>query len=251
MSRLFVCGDTHGRTMDTKKISLKAWPEQKELTKEDVLVQLGDFGWIWYPFGVNKEQEYWLNWLANRKYALLVVLGNHENYDIIDTLPEKEMFGGIVKYLVSSGRFGIGEIYFAKRGEVYTIGNKKCFCFGGALSTDRGIEALGTSYWKQELPTHEEYEYGFSQIDKHNRKFDYVFSHTCPSRIIENIIHKTPYTEARFNDPVAKYFDEIDNLIEFKEWHFGHFHTDIKVIENENIFQCHYESIPVELKTIS
>lgn len=247
MSRIFVCGDTHGRELDTIKLSGRNWPEQKKLKEDDVLFQLGDFGWIWFQFGVDAEQEYWLNWLASKNYTLIVVLGNHENYDIIDQLPDVEKFDGIMKEYHSKGRFGEGSIYFAKRGEIYIVNGRKFFCFGGALSSDRDISSLGTSYWKQELPTHEEYEYGFNQIDKYNRKFDYILTHTCPKSIIIDIIHRTNDTEVRFNDPVAKYLDEIYNLVEFKEWHFGHFHTDVKTIKDDGIFQCHYKNTPVEL----
>ena len=48
---LFVCGDTHGMTKDTQKLNSENFPEQKELTKDDVLIQLGDFGWVWFPLG--------------------------------------------------------------------------------------------------------------------------------------------------------------------------------------------------------
>lgn len=58
--KLFVCGDTHGMTKDTQKLNSDNFPEQKKLTKEDLLIQLGDFGWVWFPLGKNKEQEYWL-----------------------------------------------------------------------------------------------------------------------------------------------------------------------------------------------
>jgi len=45
-NRIFVCGDTHGIPRDSKKLNGTNFPEQKELTKDDVLIQLGDFGWV-------------------------------------------------------------------------------------------------------------------------------------------------------------------------------------------------------------
>ncbi|HEO98899.1 MAG TPA: metallophosphoesterase [Epsilonproteobacteria bacterium] len=41
--RIFVCGDTHGMCEDTQKLNGRNFPEQKSLTKNDVLIQLGDF----------------------------------------------------------------------------------------------------------------------------------------------------------------------------------------------------------------
>jgi hypothetical protein len=248
--RTFVCGDVHGK-IDIKKLSTEFWPEQRELTKEDVLIQLGDFGWIWHPLAQNNpEQNYWLNWLGTRKYTLLVVLGNHENYDEIEQLPECQKFNGTVQYLEVSGRHGDGIIYFAKRGEVYEINNKKFWAFGGALSIDKDNRTPGVSWWEGELPTWWDYEYGMKQLDKINWNVDYVVSHTCPVNIVNEIIHKTPYTEGKFKDPVAVYFFEIYKKLLFKEWHFGHFHEDIRLDytnTGDGIFHVHYNNKPFEL----
>ena len=43
MSRVFVTGDTHG-DMDIKKMNMRYFPLQKELTKDDYLIIAGDFG---------------------------------------------------------------------------------------------------------------------------------------------------------------------------------------------------------------
>lgn len=98
--------------IDTEKLNAKKFPIQKELTSEDVLIQLGDFGWVWYPLDTNKEQEYWLAWLAGKKYTLAVVLGNHENYDVINALPVEKKWGNYVKVL----KCDTGNTYFLKRG---------------------------------------------------------------------------------------------------------------------------------------
>lgn len=248
MGRTFVCGDLHGQR-DMRKIK-RDWKEQKSLTKDDVLIQLGDFGWIWYPIGTNDEQEYWLNWLATRNYTLLVVLGNHENYDVINQLPECEMFGGMVRYYESTGRFGTGRIYFAQRGEIYNINGKTFWAFGGALSIDKDSRTPGVSWWEGELPKWFEYEYGMHTLDVVGWKVDYVITHTCPVNIIGDLIRKTIYTQGKFSDPVAKYFMEIFNKLNFTEWHFGHFHMD-HILDysdsNDGYFQCHYHKLPHEL----
>jgi predicted phosphodiesterase len=247
MGRIFTCGDTHGKT-DLKKI--RKWDEAKTLTKQDVLIQLGDFGWVWYPIGSNPEQEYWVNWLATRKYTLFVVLGNHENYDQIYTLPVIEKFGGKVRELKSKGRHGEGSIYFAERGEVYNINGKTFWCFGGALSNDKEYRTLGKDYWSQEQPTWDEFIYGKQSLDKVDYKIDYILTHTCPLNIMCDIIHRTPYTEGKFKDPVAEYLWEIYKKVTFKEWRFGHMHEDIKLEysdTNDGIFYCQYNGAPIEI----
>jgi hypothetical protein len=247
IGRTFVCGDIHGKT-DFKKI--RKWDIRKELNKEDVLIQLGDFGWIWYKIGTNPDQEYWCNWLATQKFILLVVLGNHENYDEIYTLPIIDMFGGKVRELKKKGRHGEGSIYFAERGEVYNINNKTFWAFGGALSCDKDSRTPGISWWEQEQPTYKEFEYGMYSLDKVEWKVDYVITHTCPVSIIGSVIHKTVYTEGKFRDPVAEYFYEVYKKLDFNEWHFGHMHTDVRLDytnTGDGIFQCHYNNVPYEL----
>lgn len=247
---LFVCGDTHGFSSDFRKIRNFNKEHAKELTKDDVLVQLGDAGWIWYALGTNKEQEYWLNWLATRKYIVAVVPGNHENYDEIFKLPLTEKWGGKARYLESKGRFGEGVIYFLERGEIYTIDGKTIWCFGGALSIDKDDRTLGINYWEQELPTWTEFEHGMNQLDSVNWTVDYIFTHTCPLNIVGDIIHRTPYTEGKFKDPVAEFLYEVYKKIDVKEWHFGHFHEDRKLdysLTNDGIFQCHYENPPLRI----
>ena len=249
MGNTYVCGDLHGKC-DMSKLRVKHWPEQKNLSKEDVLIQLGDFGWIWYELGTNKDQEYWLNWLSTRNYTLLVVLGNHENYDVIENLPECNMFGGIVQYYESNERFGTGKIYFAKRGEVYNINNKIFWTFGGALSIDKDSRTPGVSWWEGEIPSWYDYEYGMKNLDNINWNVDYVLTHTCPINIIGNILQHTIYTEGKFKDPVSEYLFEVYKKLEFLEWHFGHMHNDIRLDysdTNDGIFYCHYNKIPHKL----
>lgn len=235
--RIFVCGDTHGKEADTQKLNSRNFPEQKSLTKNDVVIQLGDFAWIWYPSGENKEQEYWLDWLAGKNYTLAVVLGNHENYDIIETLPIDERWGNEVRVLKRE----TGEIYFLKRGGVYTINGKKILAIGGAESTDKESRTEGVSWWHQERLTFQETELCLDEIEKHGKEYDYVLTHTCPSKIVNRYSNNM----MRAKCSVATFLDYIDDIVECKEWHFGHFHQD-KAINDEK-YRCHYKNSPFEL----
>ena len=46
MAHLFVTGDLHG-DHDWSKLNTENFPIQKELTKDDYVVVLGDFGAVW------------------------------------------------------------------------------------------------------------------------------------------------------------------------------------------------------------
>lgn len=235
MSRLFVCGDLHA-TYDIKKLNVQIFPEQKELTKEDVLVQLGDFGLLWFEPGTNKEQDYWINWLSMKNFTTLVIPGNHENYDVIENLPWTEMFGNKVQYHNTEN----GVIYFLKRGAVYNINKKKVWIFGGGDSIDKNKRIVRVSWWPQEIPSTKEFDFGMNELDKVGWKVDYVFTHTCPFEIIPLL---GGYID-KMKDPVAQYLQVIQEKLTFEEWHFGHFHVDVRI---KNFF-CHYNASPMELR---
>ena len=237
-NRIFVCGDTHGMPRDTKKLNGTNFPEQKELTKDDVLIQLGDFGWVWYEIGANREQEYWLDWLAEKNYTLAVVLGNHENYDIIESLPLVEKWGNSVYELKRK----TGEIYFFKRGAVYLINGRKILTIGGAESTDKRNRIPHISWWEQEVLSLDETNRCLDEVKLHGATFDYVLTHTCPAKYVEKFTHKT----VKLNCYVAKFLDIIDDMVTCKKWHFGHFHQDKSVERGKYI--CHYVEAPIELK---
>ncbi len=261
----FCCGDTHGIPSHTsKKLNSTIWPEQKKLTKGDNLFVLGDFGWIFYEEETDKEQEYWLKWLAQKKYTLIVVPGNHENYDVIEKLPIIDKWGAKVRVLERS--YGI--IYFLERGYVYTINGKTFFAMGGAQSSERpdnqkkeptmygGWSSYGSpktkeivegiNWWSRELPSKSEYDRAIKSLDAVNWVVDYVITHTCPSSVVKLIATKDK--KHRENDPLSIWFEKkILDKLTFKEWFFGHFHVDMTVEYKNKVFSCFYMEKPYEI----
>ena len=55
---IFVTGDCHG---EFQKFSTSAFPEQKEMTKDDIVIICGDFGAVWDCDGVSNAEKYWLD----------------------------------------------------------------------------------------------------------------------------------------------------------------------------------------------
>jgi predicted phosphodiesterase len=248
--RTFVVGDTHGIKEDLKKI--KEWPEQKFLTKKDILIQLGDFGLIWYhdKHPKYKQDQNELRELAKRNFTTVFLKGNHENHELIAKAPEIEMFGSKVKEVYPG-------IYCLQNGHIYTINRKTFFIMGGARSNENQKEGNYSGrgrnkklkkqkvWWPEEIPSEEEFELGLSNLAKYNYKVDYILTHTCPNILFSKIYNKTGQIDfTRMDDPVSLYLNEIENLIDFKEWHFGHHHQDFSI----GAFFCHYHNYPFEIK---
>ena len=256
MSRIFIAGDLHGGYHeDIQKLSLEKWPEQKQLSKEDYLIQCGDFGYIWYhekhPKYKKDQQE--LKKLSEKNYTILFVDGNHENHDMLETFPLIPMFGSYVQEVYKG-------IYRLLRGHIYTINNKTFFIMGGAKSNDNQKEGnysgigrnkklkLQKVWWEDEIPSKEEFELGMINLSKYNYKVDYIVTHTCPKSVILDLYNKTGQINLdRLMDPVSIYLENVANLIKFKEWHFGHHHQDQYIKNNYGDFYCHYNNKPMEI----
>lgn len=145
---IFVTGDTHGVKEDLIKLNTANFPKSKDLTKNDYVIICGDFGLVWDN---SKEKRRWLEKLTEKNFTTLWVDGNHENFNLLEEYPVHEWNGGNVHFISDS-------VIHLMRGQVYTIDNIKFFTFGGAESIDKCNRTENESWWKQEMPSKEEYD---------------------------------------------------------------------------------------------
>jgi len=227
---IYAAGDTH-IPIDISKLNSKNFPEQKNMTKNDYIIVLGDFGLLWKN-EIDATEKYWLLWLNNKNFTTLFLDGNHENHrrlysgklasEIIDMdgcyhdeyVIEKK-FGGYVGRISPS-------IYHLRRGEVYTINNKKFFVMGGAHSIDKYNRIDRVSWWKEEEPNMKEFNYGLDNLNIHNNSVDYILAHTAPMSILLKYIDK--YWSCKSTE---RFLEHIITLVSFKEFYCGHVHMDI------------------------
>lgn len=243
---IYITGDTHGDWMS--RLNADSFPEQKEMTKDDYVIVLGDFG-IWDN---SKTENYNLDWLDNKPFTTLFISGNHSNYDILDNLPIEQWNGGNVNFIRPS-------IIHLMRGEVFNIENKKFFTFGGASSHDisDGILEIGDerikqwnkdyskmfrvnhlSWWERELPSQEEMDNGIKNLELNNNKVDYILTH-CP---YTSLLKQMDSGSGLYNsDILTDYLQRIKQTVDYKQWLFGHMHI------NQNYYwertTCLYEQI--------
>ena len=182
---VFITGDTHG---DFRRFRPEVFYEQETLTKEDIVLIAGDFGGVW--FGDTRDDEK-LDWLDCRPFTTAFVPGNHENYDALRKYPLAEWHGGKVRHIHPS-------VILLERGQIFDFGGKKFFAMGGASSHDiqggvlepddpqfeRKFQILNTksaafrvnhlSWWKDELPSPEEYAEARANLEKAGWSVDYI-----------------------------------------------------------------------------
>lgn len=219
MSKLLITGDTHGQT-DIGKLTTKRFPFQKELTKDDVLVVLGDWGAIWYG---DQRDNYMLKWWEQKPWTTFVVLGNHCNYDAIEKLPLDTAFGAPVRRISDS-------IVIAETGNIYTICDKKCLVLNGANSHDMWCRKAGVNWWAQEAITQDAANKALDSLAKVNNEIDYFFTHACGGVGAAMCGHKS--------DSSDMWVDFVMNHLPADgEWkHFcGHMHRDMCVSDRTKI----------------
>lgn len=204
--------------IDIKKLNTKNFPIQSTLLKDDYVIVCGDFGGVWDN---SKSDLWWLEWLKSKSFTTLFVDGNHENFDLLNSLPVEEWCGGKIRRINSS-------VFHLMRGQVYEIEGHKLFTFGGATSTDKEYRKEGLSWWHQEVPSEEEYQEAIRNLDAHNWKVDYVFTHTCAKSIVEKYI-QIKGIKRQSNDPTEDFLELIKNKLSYTHWFFGHWHEDINI----------------------
>lgn len=145
------------------------------------------------------------------------------------------------------------------RGQFYEICGKRIFTMGGASSHDirdgilepddpdyerklRQLNAAGAlfrvnhrSWWKEELPSVDEYETARKTLNQAGWDVDYIITHCCPSSV-QDTFSRGFYQR----DALTDFFDEIQERCQFKYWFFGHYHENMVV---EKRFVMLYEQI--------
>ena len=220
---IFCTGDIHG---DPRRLNTECFPEQKEMSKDDYVIILGDFGLVWAN---TKDEKYWLDWLEKKSFTTLFIDGNHENHNALDSYPVTEWRGGKVHQLADS-------VYHLIRGQVFDIDGLKFFTMGGANSTDKYSRKENISWWAREMPSQEELQEGIDNLEKVDFKVDYILTHCCGTSLLPQLVYSYD------SDTLTSFFDhlEFDFGLEFKHWYFGHYHRDKKLDDKHT---CLYNSI--------
>ena len=230
---IYITGDTHA---EFKRFSKKVF----DATENDYVIICGDFGGVWDQ---SAEQKYWLDWLAAKPWTTLFLDGNHENYDLLATYPVNQWHGGKVHFIRPN-------VIHLMRGQVFVIDGIRFFVMGGASSHDisSGILELDDpdfymkrrrldraralyrinhlSWWKEELPSEEEYAEGLKNLEAVGNRVDVILSHCAPSSI-QDIISGGFYQKDRLTD----YLDQVREQCSFRHWFFGHYHENRDVGE--------------------
>lgn len=203
---IYITGDVHGDLGRFRRGKLR-W-----LGKKDTVIVLGDFGFIWDG---SKEEQKALAWLTKRRYTLLFLDGCNENFDRLGQYPITEAFGGRVQNLG-------GNVYHVCRGSVLTLEGKKLLCFGGGETADKEEREPGVNWWKDEMPTDEEYAFCEQNLEACGHTVDYVLTHDAPTKLLD--FTGLPMHEA---NQLHRFLDKVILETSYRKWYFGRYHRDL------------------------
>ena len=225
MGKIILTGDIHAELIRIMNI-----PDD-EMTKEDIVIVLGDFGGVWYD---NKETIDKLRILGEKNFTLAFVDGNHENFNLIKKLEVVTHWKG--------GQVGLlpGGILHLLRGEIYDINNKVVGVCGGAESIDKFRRKEGTSWWPDEAIAQTDIDnFKFNLENNKYTKLDLMLSHDCPLSIVP-LVRLYAGVKNGGNTQSQRFLEEINQMVKIDKWYFGHWHFDLPL---DNKFECLYYNV--------
>lgn len=216
----FLKGDIHGNLFE-----IIDFINRFNLGKNDNIIILGDCGIAWRKDKKDLAQNIKLWNECGNGVKLYFIDGNHENFNILNSLPIENNMGKIAD-----------NIYHLRRGQVYEFENKKILVCGGADSIDKYRRIENFTWWKEEAISQETID------DIPAGHYDYVLTHCCPRSVFEkNKIYLSTLQfldENKINHNSEDMLEQLKNKITFDHWFFGHYHINRNLDEK---FTCLFE----------
>lgn len=246
---IYATGDCHA---NFRRFERKYFPEQENMDRNDCVIICGDFGGVWFG---DQRDDAGLDFLESLPFTTLFVTGNHENFEALARYPAEEWHGGTVRRIRP-------HVLHLLRGQVYEIEGRTFFAMGGASSHDvsdgilepddpqfkkklRMLKMFGkvmyrvnhVSWWKEELPSDEEYAEARRNLERVNHEVDYVITHCAPSSVQDTI------SRGYQHDRLTDFFEELRTRMHFHYWLFGHYHGNHNITHDGKEYVLLYEQV--------
>lgn len=225
MNRFFFIGDLHGDVMPLIHLH-----RQKELTKDDWVILLGDSG---LNYWINKSDRMadMKQQFANIPCNIFVIRGNHEERAETmeamypnqweDLILDDEIFGLVRRELKYPNIF-----YALDMPWVYRINNYSALVIPGAYSVDKYYRLKRKYNWfDSEQLTEEEKVIG-KNLALFSNHYDFILSHTCPIEYEPTDLFLPMIDQTTVDKSMELYLSEINQLTNSNFWLFGHYHAN-------------------------
>ena len=220
-------GDTHGYTEKILTIT-----DKLSLTESDTIVILGDAGYNYYgnEYGDLRKKKI----IGRMSPTVFCIHGNHEmRPQTIPSYKEIQWRGGIV-YRENA----YPKILFAKDGEVYDFDGISAIAIGGAYSVDKEYRLEnGWGWWADEQPSDEIKARVEKALADRDNKIDVILSHTTPLKYEPTEVFLSCIDQSTVDKSTEQWLDKIEEIVEYKKWYCGHYHTNKKIDKVSILFE--------------
>ena len=226
MSKILMCGDLHGNwkpIRDLYETMLKKQP----LTKNDVLIILGDFS---ANFFFNHRDAEYKKKLGKYKITYFIIRGNHEERPSIcmnknPNAWHMEEFWGNQVYVENDYPYIKYALDMPAKYEIPTAQGDpiKTLVLPGAYSVDKYYRLQhGMTWFKNEQLTQQEMWDGTELASK--AKWDLILSHTCPIAWEPTDLFLSQIDQSTVDSTMERWLGNIEYKTDYTLWCFGHFH---------------------------
>jgi hypothetical protein len=225
--RLALAGDWHGDTDHAE--SVIGWAARHGANG---VVQLGDFG-IWHGSDGQEYLDAVQAALTETGIWLVFVDGNHEDFDLLLSLPLDEHEARPVR----------PSIWHLPRGLTWQWHGKVWLAMGGATSLDRPHRRPHVSWWPQESITALDMGKALESFEQ-GRPVEHMLTHDCPAGVtIPDLPPDSMWPPAELDRANAhrRVLAEVVDWAQPKHlWH-GHFHVrhDAERVAWNHVAQIH------------
>lgn len=258
---IYITGDVHGDAIN--RFSYRKHPQLRELTTQDIVIVLGDWGIPWNKH-TQEQDKYTIKFLNEKPWTTIALRGNHDNTDALRAMPQEEKYGGKMRRLVIDD-VTADRTFIIDEPTILTLEGNRCLCIPGADSHDvwpirnsftglnvvdkendpnwksqvknfkqRGLfyRVKGESWWPDEGVNIDLCD---RLLDNEAGHFDFIFTHESPAFISRELGFAPTIGEA--------YLEIMRKHTDFDAWFYGHLHRNCWSIAQDDRLMCLYQSI--------
>ena len=172
--------------------------------------------------------------LAELPITMFCIHGNHERRpESFGSYQETEWHGGMI-YREPA----FPSLLFAKDGEIYDIGGKRCIVIGGAYSVDKAVRlANNWGWWSDEQPSAEVKRRVEYRLDTEGWRVDIVLSHTAPLKYEPREVFLSCIDDSSVDKSTEVWLDAIEDRLDYDQWYCGHYHTNKSIDKIRFLFE--------------
>jgi 3-oxoacid CoA-transferase subunit A len=216
---IYYTGDMHGQIA-----RILEFADRFQITKDDVIVILGDAGLNYY--GNERGDADRKRRLNDQNVTVFSIHGNHECRP--GSLPyyhESVWHGGAV-YIEDA----FPNLLFAKDCEIYDLDGHPTIVIGGAYSVDKFYRLQrGIDWFVDEQPSPKTKDRVEQTLARRGWRIDTVLSHTCPAKYIPTEVFLPGLDQSTVDRSTEDWLNSIEDRLQYKQWLCGHWHIDKRI----------------------